>query len=176
MRQGATSEAERVSSASPVATTKWTAKQSSVSHRTATPALTPIDTAKTCAHARVAEMNGQVAENLDRMIDQLEDDTVHHTSVSVSGPRDRPAQDRGRERHVVVDTFGVLLSVGVTAVDTGDRAVARVLLRQVADAQNRLALVWEEHAAATGSPCMGSRPPFRTPARASCPRRLRRPP
>ncbi|WP_344598928.1 transposase, partial [Streptomyces violaceusniger] len=39
----------------------------------------------------------------------------------------------GRKRHVVVDTFGLLLGVMVTAADTGDRTVAHVLLGQVAN-------------------------------------------
>ena len=56
----------------------------------------------------------------------------------------------GRKRHVVVDTLGLLLGVVVTAADTGDRAAARVLLRQVADAHRRLALVWAD-AGYTGS-------------------------
>ncbi|MFE4821893.1 transposase [Streptomyces sp. NPDC056704] len=56
----------------------------------------------------------------------------------------------GRKRHVVVDTLGLLLGVMVTGADTGDRAVARVLLAQVADAHHRLALVWAD-AGYTGS-------------------------
>jgi hypothetical protein len=36
--------------------------------------LTLIDNAKNCGHTRVAEMNQQVADNLDRMIGELEDD------------------------------------------------------------------------------------------------------
>lgn len=35
--------------------------------------LTLIDDAKGCGHTRVAEMNQQVADNLDRMISQLEE-------------------------------------------------------------------------------------------------------
>ncbi|MEU2866851.1 transposase [Streptomyces mirabilis] len=50
----------------------------------------------------------------------------------------------GRKRHVVVDTLGLLLGVMVTAADIGDRAAARVLLEQVADAHHRLALVWAD--------------------------------
>jgi len=50
----------------------------------------------------------------------------------------------GRKRHVVVDTFGLLLGVMVTAADTGDRAAAQVLLERVADAHHRLALVWAD--------------------------------
>ncbi|WP_316768492.1 IS5 family transposase [Streptomyces sasae] len=50
----------------------------------------------------------------------------------------------GRKRHVVVDTLGLLLGVMVTAADVGDRTAAQVLLRQVADVQHRLELVWAD--------------------------------
>ncbi|GAA2605497.1 IS5 family transposase [Streptomyces axinellae] len=50
----------------------------------------------------------------------------------------------GRKRHVVVDALGLLLGVMVTAADTGDRAAAKVLLAQVADAHHRLELVWAD--------------------------------
>ncbi|WP_241777879.1 hypothetical protein [Streptomyces sp. CT34] len=36
--------------------------------------MTLIDNATNCGHTRVAEMNQQVADNLDRMIGELEDD------------------------------------------------------------------------------------------------------
>jgi ferredoxin len=35
--------------------------------------LTLIDNAKSCGHTRVAEMNQQVADNLDRMIGEMDD-------------------------------------------------------------------------------------------------------
>ncbi|NXY99099.1 transposase [Streptomyces sp. BR123] len=47
----------------------------------------------------------------------------------------------GRKRHVVVDTLGLRLGVMVTSADIGDRAAAKVLLAQVADAHDRLELV-----------------------------------
>ncbi|WP_329467871.1 transposase [Streptomyces sp. NBC_01431] len=50
----------------------------------------------------------------------------------------------GRKRHVVVDTFGLLLGVMVTAADTGDRIAAQVLLGQVAGVHHRLELVWAD--------------------------------
>lgn len=50
----------------------------------------------------------------------------------------------GRKRHVVVDTLGLLLGVMVTSADIGDRAAAKVLLAQVADARHRLELVWAD--------------------------------
>lgn len=53
-------------------------------------------------------------------------------------------QINGRKRHVVVDTLGLLLGVMVTSADTGDRAAAQVLLKQVTGAHHRLALVWAD--------------------------------
>lgn len=50
----------------------------------------------------------------------------------------------GRKRHLVVDTFGLLLGVMVTAADIGDRTAAKVLLQRVADAHHRLELVWAD--------------------------------
>jgi transposase len=44
----------------------------------------------------------------------------------------------------VVDTLGLVLAVMFTAVDVGDRAAAEVLLRRVAQAHHRLALVWAD--------------------------------
>ncbi|KAB2587965.1 transposase [Streptomyces arboris] len=56
----------------------------------------------------------------------------------------------GRKRHVVVDTLGLLLGVMVTAADTGDRAAAQVLLRQVADGKTGWS--WSGLMAATPAP------------------------
>ncbi|TQE24361.1 IS4/IS5 family transposase [Streptomyces ipomoeae] len=53
-------------------------------------------------------------------------------------------QINGRKRHVVVGTLGLLLGVMVTSADVGDRAAAKVLLHQVADAHHRLALIWAD--------------------------------
>ncbi|MEV5204284.1 IS5 family transposase [Streptomyces sp. NPDC053720] len=50
----------------------------------------------------------------------------------------------GRNRHVVVDTLGLLLGVMVTAADVCDRAAAHILLEQVTAAHHRLALVWAD--------------------------------
>jgi transposase len=62
--------------------------------------------------------------------------------LPLSRHRDNAKLVNGRKRHVVVDTLGLLLGVMVTAADTGDRAAAQVLLRQVADAHHQLELVW----------------------------------
>ncbi|GDY70478.1 MULTISPECIES: transposase [Streptomyces] len=41
--------------------------------------LTLIDNAKSCGHSRMTEMNQQVADNLDRMIGEMEDDQETET-------------------------------------------------------------------------------------------------
>jgi transposase len=64
--------------------------------------------------------------------------------LPLSGCPDNGKKINGRKRHVVVDTLGLLLGVMVTAADIGDRAAAKVLLRDVAEAHHRLELVWAD--------------------------------
>ncbi|MFE2424371.1 IS5 family transposase [Streptomyces hokutonensis] len=99
--------------------------------------------------ARVREESGRDAEPTAGVINSQ---SVKADAVVGADSRgfDGGKLVNGRKRHVVVDTLGLLLGVVVTAADTGDRAAARVLLRQVADAHHRLALVWAD-AGYTGS-------------------------
>ncbi|WP_329190567.1 transposase [Actinacidiphila glaucinigra] len=78
--------------------------------------------------------------------------SVKADAVAGSGSRgfDDGKQINGRKRHVVVDTFGLLIAVMVTATDVGDRAAAQVLLTQVTAAHHPLTLVWAD-GAYTGS-------------------------
>ena len=61
------------------------------------------------------------------------DDTVHHASVPVGGPRDRLAQDNGRKRGLAVDVLGLVIAVTVLAANTHDNAAGIALLDQVAE-------------------------------------------
>ncbi|MET7575322.1 IS5 family transposase [Streptomyces sp. NPDC005492] len=92
---------------------------------------------------RVREEWGRDAEPTAGVIDSQ---SVRADAVVGSDSRgfDGGKLVNGRKRHVVVDTLGLLLGVMVTAADTGDRAAAQVLLRQVADADHRLELVWAD--------------------------------
>ncbi|MEV5989371.1 hypothetical protein AB0L85_31095 [Streptomyces sp. NPDC052051] len=47
--------------------------------------MTLIDNAKSCGHTRVAEMNQQVTDNLDRMIRELEDGQDEHKGTADAG-------------------------------------------------------------------------------------------
>ncbi|AQS71737.1 IS5 family transposase [Streptomyces pactum] len=95
-------------------------------------------------------LRGQVRERLGRDTEPtagvIDSQSVKADAVVGSDSRgfDGGKLINGRKRHVVVDTLGLLLAVMVTAADTGDRAAAQVLLRQVADAHHLLALVWAD--------------------------------
>jgi transposase len=93
--------------------------------------------------AQVRAREGRDAEPTAGMIDSQ---SVKADAVVGADSRgyDGGKQINGRKRHVVVDTLGLLLGVIVTAADTGDRTAAQVLLRHVADAHHRLALVWAD--------------------------------
>src|SRR5262245_45721370 len=53
-------------------------------------------------------------------------------------------QVKGRKRHVLVDTFGLLLSVTVTPANTSDQVGARRLLIGLKPLQPRLELIWAD--------------------------------
>lgn len=93
--------------------------------------------------SRIRERDGRDTEPTAGVIDSQ---SVKADSVVGSDSRgfDGAKLVNGRKRHVVVDTLGLLLGVMVTAADTGDRAAAQVLLRQVTDAHHRLELVWAD--------------------------------
>ncbi|MCY0946555.1 integrase [Streptomyces antarcticus] len=44
-----------------------------------------IDNARSCGHTRVAEMNQQVADNLDRMIHELKDSQEQQKEIADAG-------------------------------------------------------------------------------------------
>jgi len=49
---------------------------------------------------------------------------------------------RGRKRHILVDSCGLLLSVLVTAANVQDKTGARTLLAKIKDGLRRLKLIW----------------------------------
>ena len=50
----------------------------------------------------------------------------------------------GRQRHIVVDTSGLLLSVAVHPADVPDRDGARLVLKELAGRFPRLGLIWAD--------------------------------
>ena len=49
---------------------------------------------------------------------------------------------KGRKRHIVVDTQGLLLAVAAHPADVQDRDGARLVLRRLAGRFPRLELIW----------------------------------
>lgn len=92
---------------------------------------------------RVREKLGRDAEPTAGMIDSQ---SVKADAVVGSASRgyDGGKKINGRKRHVVTDSLGLLLAVLVTPADTGDRAAAEILLRQVREAHHRLEMVWAD--------------------------------
>lgn len=62
-------------------------------------------------------------------------------SPAVSG-YDSGKKVKGRKRHIVVDTLGLLLAVAVTPANIQDRDGARIVLRRLAGSAKKLRLLW----------------------------------
>jgi putative transposase len=66
-------------------------------------------------------------------------------TTDVGGPErgfDGGKRVRGRKRHILVDTTGLLLLVVVTAANVQDKTGARILLEMIKDGFRRLNLIW----------------------------------
>lgn len=73
-------------------------------------------------------------------------DSQSAKTTEVSGPRgyDAGKQVKGRKRHVLVDTLGLLLFVLVHPANIQDRDGARLLLEQIRARFPRLKLIWAD--------------------------------
>jgi hypothetical protein len=69
---------------------------------------------------------------------------MHDANPHVTALEDRSAQDKGRKRHIAVDTLGLLISVLVTAASVQDRDGARPLLAQLVAVCARVRLAWAD--------------------------------
>jgi putative transposase len=67
-------------------------------------------------------------------------------TTEVAGPRgyDAGKKVKGRKRHIVVDTLGLLLAVVVHTADIQDRDGARQVLARLADRFPRLQVIWAD--------------------------------
>ncbi|MFE9975653.1 IS5 family transposase [Streptomyces hirsutus] len=93
--------------------------------------------------ARLRELAGKDTEPTAAIID----------SQSVKGDATVPARSRGydagkkingRKRHIATDTFGLLLTVIVTAASVSDRDAGADLLRALRERHHALRLVWAD--------------------------------
>ena len=65
--------------------------------------------------------------------------------VRIQAGRDpEPSKVKGRKRHILVDTLGLLLVVKVHAANIQDRDGAKLLLEEISDQFPRLELIWAD--------------------------------
>jgi putative transposase len=71
---------------------------------------------------------------------------VHDRRIRGIKGDDGGKQVKGRKRHLLVNTLGLLLSVDVTPANTSDQEGARRLLTGLKPLQSRLELIWADSA------------------------------
>jgi putative transposase len=77
----------------------------------------------------------------------IDSQTVKTTEVADERGYDAGKKIKGRKRHIVVDTLGLLLAVAVLSADIQDGDAARIVLRRVtAREYPRLKIVWADSA------------------------------
>jgi putative transposase len=77
----------------------------------------------------------------------IDSQTVKTTEVAEASGYDAGKKIKGRKRHIVVDTLGLLLAVAVLPADIQDGAAARIVLRRVTAREfPRLELLWADSA------------------------------
>lgn len=72
----------------------------------------------------------------------LDSQSVKTTAIPGERGYDAGKQVKGRKRHLLVDTLGLLLAVVVTAASVQDRDGARTLLRRLPGACKKLRRIW----------------------------------
>ncbi len=76
----------------------------------------------------------------------LDSQSVKTTEIEGMRGYDMGKQVKGRKRHVLVDTLGLLLVVVVTAASVQDRDGARLVFRRLGGVGKKLRLIWVEGA------------------------------
>ncbi len=76
----------------------------------------------------------------------LDSQSVKTTEIKGARGYDAGKQVKGRKRHLLVDTLGLVMAVVVTTASCSDPAGARLLLRCLAGAGKKLRVIWVEGA------------------------------
>ncbi|MDX3434216.1 IS5 family transposase [Streptomyces sp. ME01-18a] len=93
--------------------------------------------------AVMREAQGRDAEPTAGVIDSQSAKGTSTVKAATSG-YDGGKNIKGRKRHIVVDTLGLILAVMVTPASTGDRDAAQDLLAQAARRHHGLRRVWAD--------------------------------
>jgi putative transposase len=76
----------------------------------------------------------------------LDSQSVKTTEIEGVRGYDAGKQVKGRKRHLLVDTLGLVMAVVVTAASCSDPAGARLLVRRLGGAGKKLRLIWVDGA------------------------------
>ncbi|WP_190195268.1 IS5 family transposase [Streptomyces minutiscleroticus] len=93
--------------------------------------------------AATREAHGRDAEPTAGVIDSQSARGTSTVWAATSG-YDAGKKIKGRKRHIVVDTLGLILAVMVTPASTGDRAAAQDLLARATQEHHRLRRAWAD--------------------------------
>lgn len=89
-----------------------------------------------------AQVRQQVGKHKHPTAASLDSQSVKSTQVPGARGFDNGKKIKGRKRHRLVDTLGLLLAVVVTPADVSDPAGARLLLRRLGGFCKKLRLIW----------------------------------
>jgi len=93
--------------------------------------------------AKVRQANGRCPQPTGAVLDSQ---TVKLADQGGPSGYDAAKKTKGRKRHILVDTLGLLLGVHVAAADEQDRDGAKNLLERVLGWYGRLAILWADSA------------------------------
>jgi putative transposase len=90
------------------------------------------------------QLRQSVGKNADPSAEIIDSQSVKTDEQADERGFDAGKKVKGRKRHILVDTLGLLLKAKVLAADVQDRHAARFLLTEINEQMPRLSLIWAD--------------------------------